>query len=86
MADRRRVVEHRAVLVDVLPRLHREARREAEQKRNGERNLEQIVIVVDDFADSDVLQRNSNSPLTTLMCMLTWARPGGSAIISYMIS
>ena len=39
-----------------------------EQKRNGEHHLEQIVIVVDDFADSDVLQKNSNSPLTTLMC------------------
>ena len=39
-----------------------------EQKRRGDKDLDQIVIVVDDFADSDVLQRNSNSPLTTLMC------------------
>ena len=39
-----------------------------EQKRRGEKNLDQIIIVVDDFADHDFMQRNSNSPLTTLMC------------------
>ena len=45
-------------------------KRRASLKRSalGKKELTQIAIVVDDFADSDVLQRNSNSPLTTLMC------------------
>ena len=37
-----------------------------DRKRRNQKDLDQICIVVDDFADSDVLQRNSNSPLTTL--------------------
>ena len=39
-----------------------------EQKRRGEKDLDQLIIVVEDFADADFMQRNSNSPLTTLMC------------------
>ena len=39
-----------------------------EQKRRGERNLDQIMIVVDDWADMDHLHKSTNSPLATLMC------------------
>ena len=39
-----------------------------QQKRNGQHRLRQIVIVVDDWADMDHLDKSSNSPLATLMC------------------
>jgi hypothetical protein len=39
-----------------------------EQKRRRERNLDQIMIVVDDWADMDHLHKSTNSPLATLMC------------------
>ncbi len=39
-----------------------------EAKRRGEKDLEQILIIIDDWADMDHWHKNTNSPLTTLMC------------------